>query len=349
MRWARRVAGIVAVAGFLMGGGLAAAGEEKVVNVMSWGGDYEKQITQVLGPVFLKETGYRIQVFSKPSSAEMVATVRAQKNNPQIDVIVGDEGPQVGAPELWVPGEFRDLPNMADMYPLARIPNSSRVRAFAAACGILYDAKALKERGISPPMTWADLWRPEFKGKVAIAQPANVYGYSILVAAARLAGGSQQNVDPGFAKMRELLPNIAAVVRAASQLGDLFNTGGAWVGVYADPTAFRLHLKGMPVQFVHPKEGAFFVPLSIAVVKDSPHPEGAKRFLNLMLGTQAQQLWAENFGYGPLNKKAVLTGDAAEWLTYGPARVEKLLPLDWELMVRTLPAIIDRWNAELGK
>ncbi len=35
MRWARRVAGIVAVAGFLMGGGLAAAGEEKVVNVMS--------------------------------------------------------------------------------------------------------------------------------------------------------------------------------------------------------------------------------------------------------------------------------------------------------------------------
>lgn len=349
MRGACRLAAFAAAAGILIGGRLAGAAEEKVVNVMSWGGDYEKQITQALGPLFLKESGYRIQVFSKPSSAEMVATVRAQKNNPQIDVILGDEGPQVGAPELWVPGELRDLPNMADMYPLARIPGSSRVRAFAAACGILYDAKALQERGIAPPAAWADLWRPEFKGKVAIPQPANVYGYSMLVAAARLGGGSQQNLDPGFAKMRDLLPNLTTVIRAASQLGDLFNTGGAWVGVYSDSTAFRMHTKGMPVRFVHPKEGAFFVPLSIAVVKGSPHPEGAKRFLNFMLSAEAQQIWADNFGYGPLNRKAVLTGDAAEWLTYGPPRVEKLIPLDWDLMVRTLPSVVDRWNSELGK
>jgi putative spermidine/putrescine transport system substrate-binding protein len=238
---------------------------------------------------------------------------------------------------------------MADMYPLARIPGSGRVRAFAAACGILYDAAALGDHGIAAPAAWADLWRPDFKGKVAIPQPANVYGYSMLVAAARLAGGNQREIDPGFAKMRELSPNLATVIRAASQLGDLFSTGGAWVGVYSDSTAFRLHKKGMPVRFVHPKEGAFFVPLSIAVVKGSPHPDGARQFLNFMLGARAQEIWAENFGYGPLNKKASLSGEAAEWLTYGPTRVERLVPLDWELMVRTLPAVVDRWNAELGK
>jgi putative spermidine/putrescine transport system substrate-binding protein len=339
----------VLTAGLLTGAPGVGLGEEKVVHVMSWGGDYEKQITQILGPLFLKETGYRIQVFSKPSSAEMVATVRAQRNNPQVDVVVGDEGPQVGAPDLWASFDARELTNMTDMYPLAQIPNSSRVRAFAAACGLLYDAKTMRERGVAPPAAWADLWRPELKGKVAIAQPGNVYGYSVLVAAARLAGGSQQQLDPGFAKMRELAPNLATVVRAASQLGDLFSTGGAWIGVYSDSTAFRMHKKGMPVVFVHPREGAFFVPLSIAVVKGSPHPDGARRFVNFMLGAPAQQIWAENFGYGPLNRKAVLTGDAAEWLTYGPARVEKLAALDWELMVRTLPTVVDRWNTELGK
>jgi len=348
MRGARALVAIVIAAG-LLAGARSGGAEEKVVNVMSWGGDYEKQIAQVLGPLFLKETGYRIQVFSKPSSAEMVATVRAQRNNPQIDVILGDEGPQVSAPELWASIDTKDLSNMADMYPLAHIPNSSRVRAFAAACGLLYDTKAFRERGLPAPASWADLRRPELRGKVAIPQPANVYGYAVLVAAARLGGGNQQQLDPGFAKMRELGPNLATIVRAASQLGDMFSSGAAWVGVYADSTAFRMYKKGMPIKFVHPKEGAFFVPLSIAVVKGSPHPDGARRFLNFMLSAQAQQIWAENFGYGPLNKKAVLSGDAAEWLTYGPAKVEKLATLDWELMVRTLPAIVDRWNAELGK
>jgi putative spermidine/putrescine transport system substrate-binding protein len=348
MHGPRLLVAIVVAAGVLAGTTPGAA-EEKVVNVMSWGGDYEKQITQVLGPLFMKETGYRIQVFSKPSSAEMVATVRAQRNNPQIDVILGDEGPQVGAPDLWASVDAKELTNLADMYPLASIPNSSRVRAFAAACGILYDTKALRDRGIPAPASWADLWRPELRGKVAIPQPANVYGYSVLVAAARLGGGSQAQMEPGFAKMRELAPNLATIVRAASQLGDIFSTGAAWVGVYADSTAYRMHKKGMPIRFVHPKEGAFFVPLSIALVKGSPHPEGARRFLNFMLGVQAQQIWAENFGFGPLNRKAVLSGDTAEWLTYGPAKVEKLVSLDWELMVRTLPSIVDRWNAELGK
>jgi putative spermidine/putrescine transport system substrate-binding protein len=71
--------------------------------------------------------------------------------------------------------------------------------------------------------------------------------------------------------------------------------------------------------------------------------------MNFMLGEEAQKLFAENFGYGPLNRDVILTGDAAAWTTYGPERVGKLIPLDWDLMVKTLPGVVEKWNAMLQR
>jgi putative spermidine/putrescine transport system substrate-binding protein len=325
------------------------AAEEKVVNVMGWGGDYERQLTSVLGPAFQRETGYAIRYFSKASSAEMVATVRAQQSAPTLDVIIGDEGPQAAAPSLWAAVDPKDLPNLEHMYPLARIEGSGRVRAFAAAVGIIYQKRALEERGVTPPKRWADLWSPAYRGLVTMPAPTNVYGYCAFVAAARLEGGSQARLEAGYERMAALARGLATVVRGSAQLTDALGTGTALVAVYSDSTAYRIHQKGIPIAFVYPEDGAFFTPLSIAVVERAPHPAGARLFLNFMLGEQAQKLFAESFGYGPLNRKVVLTGDAAAWTTYGPERVSALVPLDWELMAKTLPGVVEKWNAMLQR
>jgi putative spermidine/putrescine transport system substrate-binding protein len=323
--------------------------EDKVVHVMGWGGDYELKVTKVLGPVFKEETGYGLKYFSKASSAEMVAMVQAEKSTPSVDVVIGDEGPQTGAPDLWANIDRKELPNLQRMYSLALIPGSGRVRAFAAASGIIYQQEALEKSKVAPPRKWADLWESRFRGKVTMPAPTNVYGYSAFVAAARLQGGNEGNLEPGFAKMASLAKSLATVVTGNAQLTDVLSTGVAWTAVYSDSTAFRIHQKGLPIRFVYPEDGAYFVPLSIASVKGGPHPQGARLFMNFMLGATAQKVFSVNFGYGPLNRDVVLTGDAAAWTTYGPARVEKLISLDWNLMIQNLPKVVDRWNDMLSK
>ena len=208
--------------------------EEKVVHVMSWGGDYEKQLTKVFEPLFKAETGYTLKYFVKISANEMVGTIRAEQSTPSIDVTIGNEGAQAAAPDVWAEVDRKDLPNMKSMYPLATIPGSGRVSAFAGGPGIIYNKEALEKAHIDPPKRWADLWESRFRGKVAIPDPTNVYGYCLFVAATRLQGGDERNLGLGYPKMMSLIPSLVTVVRGGAQVTDALSTALAWAVVYSE-------------------------------------------------------------------------------------------------------------------
>jgi spermidine/putrescine-binding protein len=59
---------------------------------------------------------------------------------------------------------------------------------------IAYNTNLVK----TPPASWADVWKAEFKGKLAIPDISGTSGQQFLMAAARLHGGSLENIDPGF-------------------------------------------------------------------------------------------------------------------------------------------------------
>ncbi|HEX7128121.1 MAG TPA: ABC transporter substrate-binding protein [Thermodesulfobacteriota bacterium] len=322
-------------------------GQREVV-VMSWGGDYERKMAELIGPAFEKATGYRISYVTAGSSAEMVARVKAQADRPQIDVVICDEGPQLVGGELWQPIEASYLTNMSQMYDLARVPENRRVRPFAGAVTLLYNTKVFAEKGWAPPTSWNDLWDPRYKGHVITPEGTSPYAYGLTVIAARLEGGGERNLEPGWSRMKSLAPAIPVFATPASKFGDLFRQGTGWIGVASEGSALRHRKAGLPIGTAFPREGALFVPASAAVVDGGPNPDGAKKFVNHLLTPEVQRIWAESFGWAPLNRHVDLPADIAAQLTFGAERVARLQQVDWDEYNRVLPEFLDRWNREIA-
>ena len=51
---------------------------------------------------------------------------------------------------------------------------------------------------VDAPTSWADLWDPKFKGKLAMPDLTASGSYQVLVMAAKINGGDENNIDPGF-------------------------------------------------------------------------------------------------------------------------------------------------------
>lgn len=349
MRHVRPLLALALAAASLLGPTtVGAADAPREVVVMSWGGDYERKMADLIGPAFEKATGYKVAYVTGSSSAEMVARVKAQASRPQIDVVICDEGPQILGRDLWQPIEERYLTNMGQMYDLARVPENRRVRPFAGAVTLLYNTKVFQERGWPSPTSWLDLWDPKYRGHVITLEGTSPYMYGLTVIAAELEGGSERNLEPGWRKMKALAPSIPVFATAASKFGDLFRQGTGWIGLHSEGSALRHRKAGLPIGTAYPKEGPLFVPASAAVVKGGPNPDGAKKFVNHLLTADVQRIWAENFGWAPLNRGVELPPDLAAQITYGAERVARLKQVDWERYNEVLAEFLDRWNREIA-
>ena len=75
------------------------------------------------------------------------------------------------------------------------------------------------------PMAPADLWAPGLRNKIAIGDITATSGQHFLIAAARLNGGSVENIDPGFRAIRELRPSVVTLYTQADRRRFLVRPG----------------------------------------------------------------------------------------------------------------------------
>jgi spermidine/putrescine-binding protein len=64
--------------------------------------------------------------------------------------------------------------------------------------GFMINTKVFKEKGWATPTSWDDLKDPKFKKLLVIPPINNTYGLYTLMMFARLNGGGEKNIEPGF-------------------------------------------------------------------------------------------------------------------------------------------------------
>ena len=77
--------------------------------------------------------------------------------------------------------------------------------------------------------------------------------------------------QPGFKALNDLKPNLAAVAANPGALATLFQQGQVDISPGNFNAIQILKARGVPVEFVSPKEGAIAFKTSIHVVKNSPN------------------------------------------------------------------------------
>src|SRR5690606_19729105 len=172
-----------------------AVAQQKLV-VAGYGGSFEEIMRQHIFPPFAKQHGVEL-VYVAGNSTNTVARLQAQKGNQQIDVAIVDDGPMYQAIALGFCAPIEGLPT-EDIVNAARYPDDKAVGIGLVATGLMYNTKYFEEKGWAPPSSWNDIKDPKYKGLLVIPPLNNTYGLHTVVMMARLNGGGEKNIDPGF-------------------------------------------------------------------------------------------------------------------------------------------------------
>ena len=186
-------------------------------------------------------------------------------------------------------GAFKDpgnLPNAKGVAPdLA--PKNGIVLGSVGLFILMYNTNLVK--GDDAPKSWQDLTDPKWQGKILAddfraAGAGNVWFEATYNAFGRAFHEKMALQKPVFS--RNFPESERRVARGEYPIYLPFN-----VSEYAS-------LRGLPIKAIVPAEGAPYVPFGSAMLRDAPHPNAARVFLNFLLGEIGQTLLAAE-GFRP--------------------------------------------------
>ena len=276
------------------------------LGVSVWGGSVEDAITKATVPLFTERTGATVVFDTGPGGARANKLI-TQGEAAGIDVFINTEELSLQALEagLIAPLDNGLLSNFADVPEWAKAEDWGVAQSINA-LGLIWHTG-----DVTPGLaSWNDLWRPELKGKLSMPAITHSTMLHLLIAIAELNGGSQDDIEPGLAKLAELEPAST----------HFFWTGWAPLVLTGEVTAavdFDLYGSVMiredefDVDYSVPIEGALPSKQMMSVVK-SGNAELAHEFINAALDPRVQEQVAELIYQTPTNTKATVPGSVAD-------------------------------------
>jgi putative spermidine/putrescine transport system substrate-binding protein len=174
-------------------------------------------------------------------------------------------------------------------------------------------------------------------------------GTGFMVELAKLHGGSDSDIDPAFKLMDKLKPNLSAVAANPGQLAALFQQGQVDISPGNFNAIQILKARGVPVEWVAPKEGAIAFKTSIHIVKNSPAKELAFALIEAAMSPAVQaRLMDSPYLIVPTNTKVKMGGEIARSLVKDHAEMkQRFLFQDWKKINEQRAGWIERFNRDI--
>jgi iron(III) transport system substrate-binding protein len=219
--------------------------------------------------------------FQSAGAGKLMAKIAAERESGKImaDVLWTSEVPdfyQLKAQGMLLPYIPQDI--KALLNPLPDYDGSfTAVRL--GTLGIAYNTRLIKEA----PKTWADLQKPAFKGAYGIANPA-------------LSGTAYMSVAVlskafGWPYFEALRANGAKMGKGSGQVVDDTASGDLVASLAVDYITLDKIDKGATLALVYPPE-MLVIPSPIAVFRNSPNVDAAKKFVDFVLSKDGQMIIA---------------------------------------------------------
>ena len=322
-----------------------AKAQDKLV-VSIWGGSWRDLIAETVAKKFTAETGVAVE-FITGGTIDRLNKEKLAKGSPESDITFTTS--HVG----WLyanDGLFEQL-DLSKIANAANLANEARISPFhlgawAYVYTIGYRADLLANAKFE---SWEDLWKPEYKGKVGITNLNSTLGTGFLVEIARMHGGSEANVEPGFKAIEALKPSISAVASNPGQLATLFQQGQIDISPGNFNAIQIMKARGVAVEFVAPKEKAIAFKTTIHIVKNTGAKDLAFALIEAALSPDVQaKLMESPYLIVPTNTKVKMGGEIAKTLAKDHADMKnKFVFQDWKKINEQRSAWIERFNREI--
>ncbi len=212
--------------------------------------------------------GIKVDVISG-GSGELLTRIKAERSRPAGDVFVGPDADVFDA-ELDLFDSYKSTEDASfDPKILHKdrkyYPFSMNFQAF------IVNTKMMPLAGA--PKSWMDLTKPEYKGKIVMANPAQSgSAYSQM----------QQLIDlHGWDMIGKLVQN-ATFVTSSRLVFQNVAKGEVAVGLTSEFNVLAMKQDGQPVDGVYPADGTALIVDASGIIKGGPNTANARKFLDFL-------------------------------------------------------------------
>src|SRR4051794_9423096 len=280
----------------------------------------DQEFSQPIFAEFTEKTGIAVRAKYDAESTKSVGLTEAiiqERARPRCDLFWNNE--ILNTFRLERAGLLRSYKTpAAAAYPAsARSPNGMW-HGFAARARVL-----IVNKNQSHPKSIRDLTDPQWYDRCGIAKP--LFGTTATHAACLFAAW-------GDAKAEDFFRNVkrnARIMSGNRQVAEAVSANQLSFGLTDTDDAIGEIAKGMPVEIVYPDQGdaeigTLFIPNTLALIKDSPHPKDAEKLLDYLLSANVERKLAE----GPSAQIPLQPNIEASKRVKTPAQV-RAMEVDW--------------------
>jgi len=313
--------------------------EARKLVITTYGGSWEKFWRDTLIPGFTKASGVDPQLDVGLGRTYTTNIRAAGKDNPPYDCLMTNE---IYASVLRKEGFFEKLdlaklPNYADLYPVA----TEASEGWAAVGLISPIGIGYRTDMVDKPTSWKDLWdRKELHGRLGLYNIVNSAGKMFLMLTSKIYGSGIDDLDTGFAKLKELGP----VYQTDFNMSTAMASGEIAVAPFDFGEIARLRNQGLPVDCIIPEEGLMMWDQTFNIAANSPAREKAYQYLDFVLGPKGQDLLMREFFVSPVNKTVTVPDELKQDVPVSGAAMDHFIAWDWALMNAKSEEIARRWN-----
>jgi putative spermidine/putrescine transport system substrate-binding protein len=304
----------------------------------AYGGGNGETWRQMVGVPFTQATSIPVTIADLPNTE---AAIRASAGNPQYNVAwVGYFQAlnlyRDGLIETLDAAQFPELKDVPDKYKL-KAPDGKLIGMPIQFqyYGIAYNTTLAKASDFS---SWTALADPKWKGKVAQGQAFVAASYDLPMFA-KMAGGSEANVEPGVPEFKKFTQNALTIMSSFAQGNTLLSRGEIVAAPFYSGRVRALKKEGAPVDIAIPREDAVLLPYMLVVPKGAKNTDALASFLKYALEPASQLRMYDYSGYIPLNTQSKLSDkQVAELGMTLPELMGRLYQIDYWAQQKAMKA-----------
>lgn len=298
---------------------------------------HSEELLQVVADAFTEETGVKVDFINL--KGELADRVRAEKENPQADIMYG--GASSLFMEMTEEGIFENTtPSWAgELDPMFKDEKGSWYGTIKTPVMMFYNTEMLSEE--EAPKDWADLTKPEYKDLIVTRDTTSSSIRSTLMGLV-YQYEKEGNIEGAWDYLTGLDSNIKNYYNAETMMFQAIGKGEAAIG-YAVLSAITQNVdqNNMPLQVIDAESGSVVITDGIAAIKNAPHPNAAKAFVEFAGSAKVQAILANEFNRIPTLKSALT--ECPEWMQ----TEYKAMDIDWSVIAANQSEWLQKFDNEI--
>lgn len=275
-------------------------------------------------------------------SAEAIAQIKASRGASPYDFAVMGSPAIINAVDEGVlePLDIAKVPNAKNIDPrFMPYAYGMGVPISYAGIGIAYN----KQMVPNPPKTWADLWKPDYAGKIGVSRPQSNLGLACVSIAASAFGKTDADTDFGLAKWKELKPLVGRNPNLLQQMLERGEIG--LCPLWHDNTGIAI-ASGLPLGYAKVTgPGPLILPTMIVKFTRTAHSDLIHEFADILLTSESQTFAAQPpYYFGTTVKGIVAPAGAAAFLPSTPEEIASMVSVDWPKVAPNRGKIVEAFD-----